>query len=255
MFETLNSFNKPDFFTQGYSVAGKKPVNEDSFLIVKKNQTALLLVADGVGGHGHGDWASQECVNHFRAEFERIQHLNDAPSFLKENALKVAQKVLQKGNDEPAYKNCGTTLTGFLILENTYYVINIGDSRSYLFHENKGIRRLTKDHSVVQEMMDAGILTEAEAATHPYRAQMTSAIGQPLDMIKIDITGPYTLGKEDLLLAFSDGIHDFLTDEQLTKLIATTSANLAQVLVEESLKAGSNDNLTACTLSFQEKYK
>lgn len=243
----LSAFQRKPFFgADGHSVAGKKPVNEDSFLIETKPQTCLLLVADGVGGHGHGDWASQTCVQTFQEAFRAIKNLNDPKTFLHENALQTARKVLQKHAEDPAYKNCGTTLTGFLLQETYYFVINIGDSRCYAYHKTKGLRRLTKDHSVVQEMMDAGTLTEAEAATHPYRATMTSAIGQSLETLKIDITGPHTLAENEMLFAFSDGIHDFLTDGQITEIVADENPKpLAQTLVEKALEAGSTDNVTA----------
>ena len=245
---------KPSFETDGYSVAGKKPVNEDSFLIENKPQTCLLLVADGVGGHGHGDWASQTCVQTFREAFHAIKNLNDPQTFLHENALHAARKVLQKHAEDPAYKNCGTTLTGFLFQERYYFVINIGDSRCYAYHQTRGLRRLTKDHSVVQEMMDAGTLTEAEAATHPYRATMTSAIGQSLDTLKIDITGPHTLAENETLFAFSDGIHDFLTDGQIGEIVADKNPKpLAQTLVEKALEVGSTDNVTACWVKMTER--
>jgi protein phosphatase len=243
---------KPSVTTDGYSVAGKKPVNEDSFLIESRKDSCLLLVADGVGGHGHGDWASQTCVQMYRDAFQRIENLNDPKTFLHENALNVARKVLQKHAEDPAYKNCGTTLTGFLFQERYYFVINIGDSRSYAFLPAKGLRRLTKDHSIVQQMIDAGTLTEAEAANHPYRATMTSAIGQNLDTLKIDISGPYTLAENETLFAFSDGVHDFLTDEQITKIVSSDNAKpLAQTLVEKALEAGSTDNVTACWLQLR----
>ncbi len=252
MFQKLFSAlqgNKSSLETDGHSVAGKKPVNEDSFLIEQKKDSCLLLVADGVGGHGHGDWASQTCVQMYRDAFRRVDNLNDPKTFLHEIALKVAQAVLRKHVDDPAYKNCGTTLTGFLLQERYYYVINIGDSRSYAFHPTKGLRRITKDHSVVQQMIDAGTLTEAEAANHPYRATMTSAIGQSLETLKIDITGPFTVADNERLLAFSDGVHDFLTDEQIAKIVSSENAKpLAQALVEKSLEAGSTDNVTACWL-------
>jgi protein phosphatase len=248
LLNTFSSFNKPAFALETYSIAGKKPVNEDSLLAVQKKHVALVLVADGVGGHGHGDWASRLCVEQYGLAFEKIDNLNDPEAFLKENAWTVARQVLQKGQDDPAYQNCGTTLTGFLVVEDAYYTINIGDSRTYLYNEKKGLKRLTKDHSMVQEMIDAGTLTEEEALTHPYRARMTSAIGQPLDKIKMDVKGPYTLGASDRLLSFSDGVHDYLTDAQILQIIQSTPENLARELVQKALGVGSHDNITACLL-------
>ncbi len=248
LLNTFGSFGKPAFAVQSYSVAGKKPVNEDSLLILQKKKVALMLVADGVGGHGHGDWASGLCVEHFRNAFDKTNHLNDPEAFLKENTLSVARQVWQYGQEDPAYRNAGTTLTGFLVIEDAYHTVNLGDSRSYLYHPQKGLRRLTKDHSMVQEMIDAGTLTEEESLTHPYRARMTSAIGQPPDTLRLDIKGPFQLHPGEWLLSFSDGVHDFLTDSEILKIVQEGTENTAQTLVEKSLGQGSNDNITACIL-------
>jgi protein phosphatase len=169
---------------------------------VQKKRVALVLVADGVGGHGHGDWASQRCVETYRAAFESIDNLNDPEAFLKENAWTVAREVLRKGQDDPALPERGHHPDGLP-----------GDRGRLLHHQHrrqphvplqrkKGLKRLTKDHSMVQEMIDAGTLTEEEALSHPYRARMTSAIGQPLEKIKMDVKGPYTLAPGDWLLSF-----------------------------------------------------
>ncbi len=248
LFNSFGSFHKPAFELESYSVAGKKPVNEDSLLTVQKKRVALVLVADGVGGHGHGDWASRLCVEKYGAAFQKIDNLNDPETFLKENAWAVAEEVLRKGQADPTYQNAGTTLTGSLVIEDAYYTINIGDSRTYLYNAQKGLRRLTKDHSMVQEMIDAGTLTEEEALTHPYRARMTSAIGQALEKIRMDVKGPYPLAPGDWLLSFSDGVHDYLTDAQILQIIQSRPAQLTRELVEKALAAGSQDNITACWL-------
>ncbi len=249
LFNSFGAFNKPAFGLESYTIAGKKPVNEDSLLTVQKKRVALVLVADGVGGHGHGDWASRRCVETYQAAFESIDNLNDPEAFLKENAWTVAREVLQKGQNDPAYQNAGTTLTGSLVVEDAYYTINIGDSRTYLYNAQKGLKRLTKDHSMVQEMIDAGTLTEEEALSHPYRARMTSAIGQPLEKIKMDVKGPYPLAPGDWLLSFSDGVHDYLTDAQILQIIQRRPAHLSRELVERALAIGSHDNITACILT------
>jgi protein phosphatase len=215
---------------------------------VQKKRVALVLVADGVGGHGHGDWASHAAWKGTGRPFESIDNLNDPEAFPEGKRLAGGRRSAPKGQDDPAYQNAGTTLTGCLVIEDAYYTINIGDSRTYLYNEQKGLKRLTKDHSMVQEMIDAGTLTEEEALSHPYRARMTSAIGQPLEKIKMDVKGPYTLAPGDWLLSFSDGVHDYLTDAQILQIIQRRPAHLCQELVEQALAAGSHDNLTACLL-------
>lgn len=232
----------------GFSIKGRKDKQEDAFYISEKKQAQqLIFVADGVGGHGHGDFASNLCVETFRKAFEQDAEIEDIPAFLKKTAMLVAASVYNKGKTEPEYKNCGTTLSGFFVSYNAYFTVNIGDSRVYAF-ENQELTRMTKDHSIVQSLIDEGKITEKEAFTHPKRNMMTSAIGQKLEMIRIDIKGPYPLKKGAMLLAFSDGVHDALTDNEIEILLknAADSKHLAQLIVETAYEAGGKDNITAC---------
>ena len=160
----------------------------------------------------------------------------------------VAATVLNKGIENPDYKNCGTTLTGFYIEGDEFFTINVGDSRVYKY-SNRSLKQLTKDHSKVQRLIDTGMITEEEAFTHPERNIMTSAIGQPIEMMTVDIKGPYEINKNEMLLAFSDGVHDALKDHEITAIINEyeDSGILAEIIVDKSFKAGSKDNITVCT--------
>jgi len=246
MSELKISFKKREP-VQVYSITGRKVVNEDSYCLtpVIENRQ-LLFVADGVGGHGHGDFASQKCVEIFKHSFENLPENTIIPDYLRKTAIHVAQAVLQKGIDEPEFKNCGTTLSGFFRDNNEYYIINIGDSRVYHYSTNL-LRRLTRDQSKIQDLIDAGIITEEESRTHPERTIMTSAIGQPLEMMKIDIDGPFPIEKGEMLLAFSDGVHDALHDSEIKQVIESniTSDEMAKKLVESAFETGIKDNITA----------
>lgn len=234
------------------TMQGRKPSQEDSFLVTEQhNGRRLVFVADGVGGHGHGDWASMATVEVFSKAFDAMEPGADAAVFLHDTAMEAARIVLQKGIDQPEFKNCGTTVSGFLLHGNTYHTINIGDSRVYLWSKDI-LCRETHDHSIVQEMLDRGEITEVEAFSHPRRNMMTSAIGQSLDMIKIEINGPRTLEDGDLLMAFSDGVHDALTDEQIYTLVKRykDSDDLADRLVQAAYNAGGKDNITAVIYRF-----
>ncbi len=229
------------------TMQGRKPSQEDSFLVTGLSHgRRLVFVADGVGGHGHGDWASMATVEVFSKAFDALPSEADIPAFLRDTAMEAARIVLQKGNDQPEYKNCGTTVSGFMIMGDAYHTINIGDSRVYLWSEDI-LCRETHDHSIVQEMLDRGEITEVEAFSHPRRNMMTSAIGQSLDMIKIEINGPRKLVDGDILMAFSDGVHDALTDEQIYSLVKRykDSDDLADRLVQAAYNAGGKDNITA----------
>ncbi len=234
-----------------FSIVGRKNTQEDEFWISeKKHGQQLFLVADGVGGHGNGDFASKQTIAVFRQAFDGETQIEDIPNFLKNNALKAAETVLQKAEENPRFKNCGTTLTGFFIHQSHFYVINIGDSRVYQLTNNE-LTRLSKDHSKVQRLIDAGILTEAEAKQHPERNIMTSAIGQPLRMLAVDVSKKQQLLPNTVLMACSDGVHDGLKDTEIEHIIrqATVASKISETLVHSAYEAGSTDNITAITFS------
>ncbi len=233
--------------TESSSIQGRKPSQEDSFLITEvRHGMRLVFVADGVGGHGHGDFASKTVVDYFREKFNAIDVDTNPEAFLYDTVMQAAQKVLDKSIEDPMYTNCGTTISGFLVVGNDYYTINIGDSRVYLWSEDC-LSRETHDHSIVQNLLDRGEITEDEAFHHPQRNMMTSAIGQQLSMMKVDISQKRTFKHRDILFAFSDGVHDALTDNQIYTLISSykDTPDLADRLVKSAYNAGGKDNITA----------
>ncbi len=234
------------------SIQGRKPSQEDSFYVSPEiNGKTLCFVADGVGGHGHGDFASAKTVEVFQDAFENMPDNITAVDFLRNTALEAARAVLAKSTSDPLYKNCGSTLSGFLVLNNAYYTVNIGDSRVYLWNR-ECLSRETHDHSIVQQLVDSGEITEAEAFTHPKRNMMTSAIGQDLSLMQIDVQGPRPIEHGDILMAFSDGVHDALTDELIYRLVKRyeTTEGLAAALTESAYNAGGKDNITAVVFRF-----
>lgn len=242
------------YYTQFHSIQGKRKYQEDSFLISKRPNSCLVIVADGLGGHGHGDFASQECCAIFKDRFSQYDLAENPKTFLEETALEVNEALRRKGEEEPDFRNCGTTVTGFYIKGKEFFLINIGDSRVYGFDGNIKLTRLTKDHSVVQELIDFEVITEEEAFYHPERNIVTSSLGTDSDSLEISVSGPHDLDIEMVLLAFSDGVHDGLKDDQLLSLMRKNTSGLAKALVEAALEAGSRDNITACLLSLNSKY-
>lgn len=242
------------YYTQATSIKGRREYQEDRYLISHKPNSCLVLVADGLGGHGHGDFASQLCTHVYREAFNKAQSISDPAAFLRNTALQVNRQLLQKGEEDPDFTHCGTTLTGILVQGSICYLINIGDSRIYAFDGNGTLSRLTKDHSVVQNLLDQGQITEQEAFFHPRRNIVTSALGLPFDHLQVSVDGPLTLQPAQVLLAFSDGVHDALQDHQLLKIIQCVTSELTQTLVVEAYRAGGKDNMTACLLSLHEKY-
>ena len=152
------------------------------------------------GGHGHGDFASNLCVEVFREKFEQNAVIEDVEEFLRITAMTVATRVLEKGRHDLNYRRSGTTLTGFLVKEDHFTVINIGDSRVYELLDSGEWLQLTRDHSIVQDLVDEGEITEEQMGKHPQRNIMTSAIGQELAALQIQVEGPYPIDSGELLM-------------------------------------------------------
>jgi protein phosphatase len=231
------------------SEKGLKNNQEDSYFISTVIRGCrLIIVADGVGGHGHGDFASEFCVRAFSNEFRNIEKGFSPSGFLEQTSIIIAEKILQKTKEDESYKNCGTTVSGFLLSGSEYYTLNIGDSRVYLFREELLIQ-LTEDHSLVKKMVKEGLITEEEALVHPKRNIMTSALGQPLEMMTISIKGPQKWMKGDIILACTDGVHGFINDDRLSGVIKKSPPEaLADHIVDYALKSGSTDNITCCCI-------
>jgi protein phosphatase len=243
--ETSNGNGLPQ--TESSTLQGRKPTQEDNFLITGvRHGMRLVFVADGVGGHGHGDFASQTVVDYFNDAFNSLDVDTNPADFLRQTVMQAAQKVLDKSIEDPMYTNCGTTISGFLVVGDDYYTINIGDSRVYLWSEDC-LSRETHDHSIVQRLLDRGEITEDEAFHHPQRNMMTSAIGQDLSLMVVDVGKAKRFKHGDILFAFSDGVHDALTDNQIFSMISSykDTPDLADRLVKAAYNAGGKDNITA----------
>jgi len=244
----VDNTQKINSLTGSYSIIGRKKNQEDDFFISdEKDGSRLILVADGVGGHGHGDFASKTITELFENKFSENSRIKDIPYFLEQTTIEAATNVLNKVTEFPEYKNCGTTVTGFFIQGDKFFTLNVGDSRVYLYSKHK-LKQLTKDHSLVQRMVERGEITAEEAVNHPKRNIMTSAIGQKLSQMKIDVEGHYEIEHGDILFAFSDGVHDYLSEKELIELIEANykNSNLAEVIVNSAYANGSKDNITVC---------
>lgn len=235
----------------GYSIKGRKPTQQDAWYISPNTKYGVLvLVADGVGGHAHGEYASKLCVEVFQHAFEEANIISDVPSFLKHQASSVSQAVWEKSQNDPNYKNCGTTLSAFLIQKQEFYFIHIGDSRIYLLDNSSNLHQISKDQTIIQQLLDQGEIQPEDIPHHPQKNVMYSAIGQEPSKIQVDIRGPEPIRKGEILLVCSDGIHDALPDQKIRQIIIAHKENedLPKILVEAAYEAGGKDNITACYL-------
>ena len=239
----------------GLSDVGKKRRNnEDSYLIEKielyadgkKRMLYVLGVADGMGGHKSGEVASKIVVE--RLSTLPFTYVYGGPISIR----KLIEYINRKIYDENMVteKNMGTTLVGVILDENHIgYIFNVGDSRAYLYRKGN-LLRLTKDHSVVQEMIDRGEITEKEAANHPDRHKITMAIGTK-ESVSPDIYNVEFM-PGDILLLCTDGVHDMLGDMEIRDIIMKNKKfnELASEIVSAANEKGGEDNITVITARF-----
>lgn len=213
--------------------------NEDACYSFKDSTGGLCIVADGMGGHNAGEVASGMAID---AVVENLWNINlDSPFDSLTEAFNHANIVVY-GAAKGEKNGMGTTLTAAVMRSNMIYIAHVGDSRAYLYSGGR-LRQLTTDHTLVQEMVDSGRITEKEARSHPLRHIITRAVGT-LDTIEIDtIEVPWKPG--DRLLLCSDGLTGELTDTDIERMLGMKMCKSAvNVMLSSALERGGHDNIT-----------
>ena len=244
----LNAFGLTD-------VGRKRKHNEDAYLL--DAERGLFVVADGMGGHAAGEVASRltvESIQEFIAGTED-DHDNTWPFGYNNrysvdgNRLSTAveranEKVMRAVVNRPELKGMGTTVVAALFDKKRATLVHVGDSRAYLWRETE-LRRLTDDHSWVQEQVNAGILSEDEARSHPLKNVVTRALGGgahvAVDLLEIPVGGG------DRFLLCSDGLTGMVSDEEITNALASSRSleEIVRGLIDLANERGGVDNITA----------
>ena len=210
-------------------------VNEDT--ILSAPDQGLFIVADGLGGHPCGDAASRVAVETVERHVARGVSLVDA---IVEADLAIAGASLSN----PDCAGMGTTIVVFKLMEDAYELAWVGDSRAYRI--DGGIQRLTRDHSLVQELLDCGTIDEEEAFNHPYSNIVTRYVGDMngRDYVVDEQTGKLKPG--DTFLLSTDGLHDLVSDKGICSIVqkAASAQKAAEALVQKALDAGGKDNVS-----------
>ena len=217
--------------------------NEDAFIA----QPLLVGVADGMGGHQAGEVASAIAVQMMR---DRVG--DGAPSLEAATAAVVAANtaIFKGARDNSEQRGMGTTLTALIVLGNEaadairrFVLLNVGDSRTYLLRAGR-LRRITVDHSYVQELVSTGHITEIEARTHPRRNIVTRALGIEANVRVDSWVLPFVKG--DRYLLCSDGLVDEVDDSEIAEVMAAhrDAQRAAQALVDAANEHGGRDNTT-----------
>lgn len=218
--------------------------NEDSFLMVPDR--GIFVVADGMGGHAAGEVASEMAVRYVARELGSLKGLgDDQVADRMRTAIRAANgAIFQRTLTEHDKRGMGTTVTALVLYETRFLVGQVGDSRAYLHRDGKLIQ-LTKDHSYVQEQVDAGYLTPEQARSHPYSNVITRCVGANNDVMPDIYLG--TVKPQDLFLLASDGLTGMLEDPELAEVLAGDRMPQERVdaLITEANRHGGLDNITA----------
>src|SRR5947209_5923498 len=218
--------------------------NEDSAFA----RAPLFVVADGMGGEQAGEVASQIAIEAFE------EALPDAPGpeeRLAERVREANRRIYEVSRAERERAGMGTTLTAAYLEDASLAIAHVGDSRAYLFRERR-LKRLTRDHSLVDELVRRGKLTEEQAAEHPQRSIITRALGPEPD-VEVD-TWTYPVRSGDVLLLCSDGLTSMVSEERMEEILASSDSlnAAAQALIDEANAAGGRDNITVVLFRLEE---
>lgn len=202
-------------------VGQKRTVNQD-FVFTSEtpvgNLPNLFVVADGMGGHKAGDFASSYAVEVLLSTIREDENSN--PVKIIRAAIETANtQLLREASDNEAMSGMGTTMVLVTIVGHYAYVANVGDSRLYLIDENK-ISQITKDHSLVEEMVRMGEISRDDARNHPDKNIITRALGAGRD-VDVDFFD-VRLTPGDILLLCSDGLSNMVPDEDIRQVILTS---------------------------------
>jgi serine/threonine protein phosphatase PrpC len=218
--------------------------NEDNYLML--SERGIFIVADGMGGHAAGEVASEMAVRITSHAIGSLRGLSDEEaSDRMRAAIRAANAaIFERTLSEHDKRGMGTTATVLVLLKGRYLIGQVGDSRAYLLRDGQ-LLQLTKDHSYVQELVDAGLLTPDQARGHRYGNVITRCVGASGDVVPDIYFG--SLERGDIILLASDGLTGMLEEEQLTRILSSDGAPRHWVdrMISEANRRGGLDNITA----------
>ena len=235
--------------------------NEDSILRLGGEQSppgvdALLVVADGMGGHAAGEVASKLTVEHIEQHFTSGAFASTTADEFEEalrTLLQNVNQVVHTAGQDTDKRGMGTTCTLVAIKDDHLYYAHVGDSRAYLLKGGE-LDQVTDDHSWVEDMVRAGSLSKEEARTHPNRNVITRAIG--LDVSVVVDTGVCALRDGDLIMLCSDGLNSMISDEEIHTVLEKSSfKNVCTNLITAANEAGGHDNTSIAVAYLGDKWR
>lgn len=225
-------------------VGQKRKINQDYVFASDKpvgNLPNLFIVADGMGGHNAGDFASGFVTRTIKEYVEQSEDKNPI-KIIREAIQEANTKLREESTKQKELLGMGTTVVVTTIASSYAYTANVGDSRQYVVEDDE-IRQITQDHSLVEEMVRIGQISEAEARVHPDKHIITRAIGasRTVDVDFFD----YKLESDSIILMCSDGLTNMVEDDQIRQILTKdlTIKERASELIKAANDHGGKDNI------------
>lgn len=238
----------PDALNSVWEYDTRKYYDSDEKLV-------LLAIADGMGGMNAGEVASAIAISSLQSFFSKLEpaacHPQNLPDLLTNAIEQAHQEILSRGGSSPDEAGMGATIVAVALHQGFATVGWVGDSRGYLKRKGEPLRQLTKDHSLVQDLIDKGALSKAQAAFHPQRNVILQSLGSHRalspDVIQIK------LHEEDILLLCSDGLNGMISDSEIEEILTLSNEpqQSAHNLVKAALIAGGHDNVSVIVAALE----
>jgi serine/threonine protein phosphatase PrpC len=233
---------------------GGRSYNEDACGHWHSDSHLCCVVADGAGGHGGGDRASKLAVQHIISAYAAAPQAT--PEAIHHMIVQTNRAIIQHRNDDASVQHMHSTVVSlFVDLDRKAAAWgHTGDSRLYGFRAGR-IAMRTRDHSLVQSLVDGGLLTEDKMRSHPQRSELLSALGVSEDDLQVSVSPePWALHAGDVFLLCTDGMWEYVSDDQLESALAEAASphawleTLEQTVLREAANKPSHDNFSALTL-------
>ncbi len=239
----------------GHSVIGGRTANQDRIALAERHNAVLMVVADGLGGHAGGEHAAEALAQTLLRAFRsvRANEITQPSAFLALAILQAHNAIQRIGHEHKPKLQPRTTCAACLVQDGYAYWAHVGDSRLYHFRGGH-LRSRTQDHTNVEQMRDAGLLTEQEMQEHPDKSRLLNCVGGP-HKPHITLGKETPLMRDDMLLACSDGVWEALAPEELAAHFegVTVEEAIEKILMATIRKRGSKcDNASVVALRWQD---
>ncbi|MBR2824781.1 MAG: Stp1/IreP family PP2C-type Ser/Thr phosphatase [Solobacterium sp.] len=243
----------------GITDKGKlRKTNQDNYVIAtNEDGDVFAIICDGIGGNRGGDIASQLAVSYFSEAFSKTSSFDDeyeTKRWIRTNVEIANKRIFDTSAARPILKGMGTTLCGVLITKKNYFLVNVGDSRVYAYYKDGSFKQMTVDHTLLNDMLMRGEITEEEVKDFPQKNVITNALGV-WENVRCDIMTESNDVSGFLLC--SDGLHGYVSERTISTIVKDTESapsRRVRKLIKTALDAGGYDNITAIIIDLEREF-